>query len=340
MRRATASKAGANLIEGIPQTVAEQAVKWMIELREAREDTGLHQRWRAWREADPDHERAWRRIEQVNASLAPLHALESGVARAALATPGPARRRVIKTLTLALFGAGAVAAVQQSSPWRIYRADYRTAMGEQQDITLADGTRIALNTDSAFDVVYSPDERRLRLLTGEMLVTTAHAAHRPFTVETRDGQAQALGTRFLVRQFDDATLVAVYEGAVRVLPRLAPDAAQVLQAGQQARCSTRGILDQRESDATALAWTQGSIVADGMRLTDLVAELARYTDMALLCAPEVSDLRVSGSYPVENPRAVLDALASMLNLEVQPVRRFWGATGLRIGPRGPSGAAA
>lgn len=39
-------------------------------------------------------------------------------------------------------------------------ADYHTAVGERQVITLADGTRVTLNSASALSVVFNAHERR------------------------------------------------------------------------------------------------------------------------------------------------------------------------------------
>ncbi len=90
----------------------------------------------------------------------------------------------------------------QSQQWT---ADYRTAVGERREWTLADGSRITLNTNTAVDVLFDSQQRLIRLREGEILVQTAtdnSPLARPFLVSTAQGHMQALGTRFIVRQFE------------------------------------------------------------------------------------------------------------------------------------------
>lgn len=82
-------------------------------------------------------------------------------------------------------------------------ADYSAAIGQYRELTLADGTRVVLNTDSAIDVLFDASQRLIRLRRGEILVHTApdnRVPSRPLRVTTGEGQMQALGTRFTVRE--------------------------------------------------------------------------------------------------------------------------------------------
>ncbi|WZB74169.1 FecR domain-containing protein [Achromobacter insuavis] len=81
---------------------------------------------------------------------------------------------------------------------------------------LPDGSRVWLNTASAFNRDFQPGLRRLHLVAGEILIETGTDKDRPFVVDTAEGRLRALGTRFTVRQEADATLLAVYQGAVEI----------------------------------------------------------------------------------------------------------------------------
>jgi RNA polymerase sigma factor (sigma-70 family) len=262
--------------------------------------------------------------------------LKSAVVRATLTPPrSVARRRAVGTLVV-LFAGGAAWSLREEAGWRQWVADHRTGAGERRTVLLDDGTTLVLNTASAVNVVYTATQRRLRLIAGEVLITTARdAAARPFLVETAQGEAQALGTRYSVRLHDGATDVAVFEGTVRLTPRHAAGQAQVLQAGQQARFTADAIAAPRLADPQSTAWTEGFIVAKGMRLADFLAELGRHSPHALSCDPAVADLRVSGSYPLNDIDKVLDTLSAMLSLQVETVTRFWGwrTEGVRLVPR-------
>ncbi|MBE1188867.1 DUF4880 domain-containing protein, partial [Escherichia coli] len=44
----------------VPPQVAEQAVRWLVELQGGADDERLRQAWQRWRQAAPEHEQAWR----------------------------------------------------------------------------------------------------------------------------------------------------------------------------------------------------------------------------------------------------------------------------------------
>ncbi|MDP0978008.1 FecR family protein, partial [Klebsiella pneumoniae] len=72
-------------------------------------------------------------------------------------------------------------------PWQPWTADQHTAIGEQRHLTLPDGTRLLINTDSSLNIAFSEHVRRIELLQGEVMITTAKdpaPAHRPFIVQT------------------------------------------------------------------------------------------------------------------------------------------------------------
>lgn len=321
----------------IPPAVAQRAVEWLVALQAEQVPPALWDEWQHWRAAHPDHQRAWQRIEAVNGQvfdklrqLAPP--VKSAIAQATLTPPhSPARRQAITTLAVLLFAGSAAWVVRERTPWREWVADHRTGPGERHTFELDDGTTLVLNTASAVKVSFTATERRVRLVTGEALVTTARdVAGRPFLIETAQGEAQALGTRYRVRAGVESTDVAVFEGAVRITPRRATAPAQLLEAGQQARFSADAIAAPQALDRDSIAWIEGIIVAKGVRLADFLAELDRYSPRSLSCDPAIADLRVSGSYPLADIDKVLDTLAVMLSLRVESVTRFWGRQSVRL----------
>ena len=321
----------------IPPHVAERALEWLVELQADPVSPQVRQAWMRWRAEHPDHERAWQRIESVRGRLAPLSAPQTaGLARAALATPRPKpRRQAMKTLAVLAFAGGLTWTAREHTPWRQWMADHRTAVGERRTVVLADGTRLQLNTDTAVDVRFDATARRVRLLAGEILVTTAkdpQAAPRPFFVETAQGSAHALGTRYAVRQDDADTEVCVFEGAVEIRPHAAPDRPRVLRAGACARYSVQAIGVPFPAEAARIAWADGFIVARSMRLDAFIAELRRYSRAALSCDPAIAGVRVSGSFPLDDLGKVLQTLASTLNLRKETTTRLWGQDEIRLVP--------
>lgn len=315
----------------IPPEVRRQAVEWLVELQSDVVSEDTRQRWSHWREAHPDHERAWKRVDSLGGKL---QGLSSPLAHATLASPDAMRRRqVVKTLAVLLFAGGATWVVEERVEWRLWTADLRTGIGQRSDFTLPDGTRVQLNSGTAVDIRFTDSERKLQLMRGEIMVTTAPdpqaavGSARPFLVQTAYGRLRALGTRFLVHDLGTDRkgpgLVAVYEGAVEIRPDGKQAAPHTLQAGEQARFTQVGIVDVLATDDRADAWLQGLIVAQDMPLADFLDELGRHRQGRLACDPAIAGLKVTGTYPLADTDHVLSVLETTLPLEIHRITRFW-----------------
>jgi len=200
----------------------------------------------------------------------------------------------------------------------------RTATGEQKHLTLADGSRLVMNTDSAIDVSFTEAVRQVRLIRGEILITTASdrvPQPRSFVVTTAQGSIRPIGTRFSVRQMANETRAAVFEGAVAI--NTLGTEHTIANAGEYALFQANKIARKGTVDNTESLWEHGMLVARNMPLADLVAELARYRPGILRCDPAIADMRVSGAFPLRNTDASLDLLVKTLPLEINSVTRYW-----------------
>lgn len=301
----------------------DEAAEWLMVLRYDAATDKDRAALARWCQQSPAHAQAWARAEAVLGTFAQVPASIGKDAFHAMKRPG--RRRAIGLLGALLVAGPTGWLAWQRLPWREWSADVATATGERRSITLADGTRLVLNTASAVDIAFTPTERRIRLQAGEILVTT-HAdpspTYRPFIVQTPQGTARALGTRFSVRRLDDATTrVAVFEHAVEI--RALNDAARVLHAGEQADFGTDRIAAAADVDPGAAMWEQGMLVARNMRLADVIAEMSRYRSGVLRCHPSVAELRVSGAVSLADTDAGLALLARSLPLRIEQTTRYW-----------------
>jgi transmembrane sensor len=311
--------------------VRREAVAWYV--RMCAGDAGLadHIAWQQWHDARPEHRRAWQRLESIRAST---QRVPPGLARPTLEAAGRQRRQVLRSaLLLASAGAfsfGAYRLTSDTAPWGAWLADVRTGTGEQRSLALSDGSALSLNTRSAVSVAFDAGRRRLRLHAGEILVETAAHRHtggaqgdaRPFVVGTVHGDVTALGTRFMVRTDARRTRVTVLEAAVAVRTAQGEGAA-VVRAGQQAAFDHARIDAPRAADPAAGEWMHGSLVVDGWRLDEVVAELARYHAGRLACAPAVGGILVSGAFPVHDIDKALSAITRVFPVRVASVTRYW-----------------
>ncbi len=303
-------------------------MEWLIELQAADNDEATYEAFQQWRAAHPDHELAWQHIEAMNTRFSGLASpLGSAIARAVLTSHRSLKRRqIIKTLVVILFFGGTGWWAEEKIPWRAWVADERTDVGQQRDITLIDGSRIILNTDTAINVRFTENERRLQLVRGEILVTTSQdrtSVFRPFIVEVAQGELRPFGTRFAIHQQVTLNRLSVFKGAVEIRLRQNINRRHVVHAGEQVDFSNQGIHEMRPADETSTAWSNGMIIASSMRLADFLAELDRYRSGKFNCDPAVADLRVSGTYPLTHPEDILDALRVTLPVEIHYFTRYW-----------------
>lgn len=293
-----------------------QAVDWHVRLHDSHVSDSTRSQWQDWLLADPQHAQAWARLQQLQQRLALAPA---NVGAATLEQARQQRRAAVKMLAL-LLGAGAVGwQGYQHSPWQ---ADYATRVGQRRHVTLADGSRLVLDTDTQVDVRFDARQRLIVLRQGEILVETAKDA-RPFSVQCAEGRVLALGTRFTVRQGQGSSRVTVEAHAVEVRPRLAQAQAVRAEAGQALSFTAERIGPLQAAPAQASAWTEGMLVVVDWRLDEVLAELARYRHGYLGCAPEVAALRLSGSFLLDDSEAVLTNLEDSLPLRVPRLTRYW-----------------
>ncbi|KES21198.1 MULTISPECIES: FecR domain-containing protein [Pseudomonas] len=306
-----------------------EAADWLVRLGErpasAADLRAIEQSIEQWRGRSAQHAEAWRRAESL---LGGLQQLPPGMGRQSLQRLGErglSRRQMLNRLSLLLAVAPAAWLGARQLPWAEWSADQRTATGERKRVQLPDGSLLTLNTGSAVDIRFSPRERRLRLLDGEILVAT-HAdpapEPRPFLVESRQGLLRTAGARFAVRDLGEACRVAVLEGSVAVEP-FATAVRRQVEAGQQLLFSAGTLQAVQPADANASSWENGMLLAQDMRLDALLAELGRYRNGVLRCAPQLAGLRVSGAIPLGNDDAGLRLLADMLPLKVSSLTRYW-----------------
>lgn len=306
----------------------EAAADWHVRLRfdgtgqRAEAEAALAQ----WLAANEQHRLAWALVQRMDQQLG---LLPQGTSQSALTSARQRRlqrRTVLKSLVLLAGAAGLGRSVHETTPWRGWVANHRTAPGEHRQIALADGGRVDLNTASALDVRYDANLRLLRLHDGEILVQTAvdalSTSPRPFLVETPHGRIRALGTRFGVRIDGDTSRVAVYEHAVAVSTR-AHGGSLHLDAGEAAAFTATSIAPKQAADNDQQAWTRGMLVAVDQRLDDFLRELSRYRRGRIDCDPAIAALRITGAYRLDDIDHVLQSLALSHPVRIRHFTRLW-----------------
>ena len=302
--------------------VLDAAIAWQLSLdgQPAATEQEAFARWHA---ANEEHARAWRQLGMLDQRFSAA----AGPARKALMQSRESLRRRIRStgrgvLGVLLVGGFAVFSLKQSLPFDYWLADESTATGERRLLQLSDGTRIELNTHSAIDVRFDAHRRVIALREGEIMIRTGHPDPRPFVVETADGRLRALGTEFLVRQEAEGTRLGVLQSAVAARPEKIGEE-RVVRQGQQAFMHAAGLDEPTSLPPGSDAWTHGMLVVENMRLADLAVELGRYRPGVLRVTAEVADLRVTGSFPLDDTDLALKALLPTLPVQIEQHTRWW-----------------
>lgn len=322
-----------------PDDVVEQAVFWYVRLASGAFTADERAAFADWHSRHIDHERAWERLcsmgERLHGSAARVAPTITHATMAKL-TAFSKRRQALKALAWTGTGGVALYLTRHQVPWRgqlsAVLADLSTAAGESRLVVLPDGSRLRMNTATAVDLRYGASERRVVLRAGEIMIATARdAAGRPFVVGTEEGDLAPIGTRFTVRRDDTArhrgfTCVMVSEGAVRILLAQGLHAPVLVAAGQQTRYARDHVELVQPLREHSQAWLDGTFVAEGMRVDDLVAELNRYRHGWLRVEPAVADLRITGVWPISDAQSterILDSLERRLPVRIKRRTPYW-----------------
>jgi transmembrane sensor len=270
--------------------IDEEASAWVVRQAAGPLSPEEQDALNAWLAADTRHKGALLRAEAVWEELDRFAALSRG---ARPLTPPPARAhrfrlatwpvRIAAALLLFAIGVGGWYAIQQ-----VREPTYVTRVGEAREVKLADGSTLALNTNSKAIVRFSETAREVHLTRGEALFEVAKDPSRPFIVHVGNLAVRAVGTAFTVRRNGEQVDVTVTEGVVEVIRKDEPDtqaAVQRLRAHQRAVVEPAKVHVERiEPDEAerSLAWRNGMVAFDGELLAEAVQEMNRHSRRRLV----------------------------------------------------------
>lgn len=301
----------------------QEAVGWLLKLENAPAQSPMYHAFELWLRRCPSHQSAWQRVNDLlGEPLAYLHQAElrnpgqlAMASRSLRALPSASRRKVVGGgLAMLLLGLGSAGIAHRRMPLGDMLADLHTNTGERRTFTLADGSRLRLNARSAVDLRFNASHRLVLLRDGELQVEVAAEPGRPFIVATRQGQVQALGTRFSVRQDDRQSLVAVQQHSV--LLSTGSTAPLRVEEGQAFRFDGLRSEAVAPSLRTRASWTDGRVDVRDEPLGDLIDALRPYRTGLLRISSQAAQIRVYGSFPLDDSERTLLSLSETLPIRV------------------------
>jgi len=333
-----------------------EAVAWRTHLTES--DAETSEAFEIWLATDERNSAAWSQVQKPweffgEHATAP-ELIE--IRRAALADArNTSRNRWMRPTLMALRSRFVIAAsllIVVAGGFLIWQSGqpdvYRTASGERRVVTLADGSQIALDSQSEVRVLYSKNARNLTLSKGQARFDVAHDVERPFSVVAGGQKVVATGTSFNVDLLGSNLLVTLIEGHVVVLPPSSPVVSGEekkakddglrggagawnerqggsrrgieLVAGQQLVMSpsTPPSIEQVNVER-ATAWQNGLLVFENEPLSSVVARVNRYVQRPIdLADAKTSAFRISGVFRAGDVDGFVSTITHYLPVRADP----------------------
>ena len=197
---------------------------------------------------------------------------------------------------------------------------YATLRGENKKIDLADGTVVALNTDTEIEVLIDARRRAVRLVRGEALFDVARDPQRRFIVTSDTAQTSVLGTRFNFYEKPGETVVSVLSGVVEVGTAHLDAPPVTLIAGQEVAIKpndARPEVRDFKPDAV-ISWRRGLAYHENEPLWKVIADLNRYFATELVIGDSVlNDIPVTGGFDITDQSVAVESLSIALSLRAE-----------------------
>ena len=295
----------------LSDSAMDQALDWLIELDTA--DARQQARFQEWLQADSRHRDAFAKVQAV------WHSQPVAQAASALKPHKPnalkrLRHHWLPFATAALLVLGVFTF---SNLGLRMQADHLTVVGERQRLQLADGSKVLLNTNSAFSSDITAEKKVARLLQGEAFFEVSASQGQPLEVLAGSVSMRARSGDFAVRYQDGVAQIQVKNGALAV--RSPQDSAEVkLDSGDSIRVGPEGFSHREKLDqATDLAWVDGRLVFDNCPMSEVLAELRRYYPGWIVNTnSRLEGVAVTGNYRLDNPLDVIRSLAQITSAQM------------------------
>lgn len=292
----------------------DQALDWLIVLGSADEEQT--RQFHAWLAADPLNAEAFAKAQAVWDGPQVAQCAQSLAAKPAKVTVLKRLRphwKPLATAAVLILGLFSFS----NLPMRL-QADHLTVVGERQRLQLEDGSKVLLNTNSAFSSSINERQRVARLYQGEAFFEVAANRGQPLQIDAGPVQASVRDTDFAVRYLDGVAQVNVQRGDVD-LRATHNDARVRLSAGESIRIGPNGFDRPAKLDAaTDLAWVQGRLIFENCPLDKVLAELRRYYPGWIINTNEqLADVNVTGNYRLDQPLDVVRSLAHITSARLQ-----------------------
>jgi transmembrane sensor len=300
--------------------VRERAALWLMDRRDCEDWSADDQAaLDTWLEQSVAHRVAYLRVEAAWRRTDRLAALRRPTADEAEKKRSIWMRTVGGVAAIAVCAFVAVAANYSMRP---AEQIYATSVGGHKSVSLGDGSKVELNTDTVLRAAVNTRYRTVWLDRGEAYFQIARDRTHPFAVMVGDRRVMVLGTKFIVRRDGDHLEVAVVEGRVRLEPADGGAGSPILLTpGDDVVAPANALFMTRKTThqlADELGWRHGVLVFDHTTLGDAAAEFNRYNREKLIVADRsVARMTIDGTFQANNIGDFAHLMQTVFGLHVE-----------------------
>ena len=283
----------------------DQALDWLITLECASDEQ--KRAFDAWLNADPAHAQAFAKANAVwngQPVLAAAQTLQTRRQPSLLRRISRHWKHVAAAAVLVITVGG-----YSNVPLRL-QADHLTVVGERQRLQLEDGSKVLLNTNSAFSSHMTAAQSSARLYQGEAFFEIPANLELPLVVEAGPVRVSVRDTAFAVSYLNGEAHVRVQRGDVDL--RVNSVGTQMrLSAGNSISIGPNGFGQPAKlNPQTDLAWVQGRLVFENCPMGKVLDEVRRYYPGWIVNTnDQLANVSVTGNYRLDQPLDIVRSLA-------------------------------
>jgi len=306
-------------LPGPAADIRNRAASWLVRRRD-------HEDWTAEDQVELD---AW--LAEFPANKIAFLRVDAAWKRAdrlgALRTPLPKHKWLAPVLKFVSTGAAAALVLggvyltmprEAPPPGELYV----TGVGGRETLTLRDGSKIELNTNTALRVGGKGTQRTVWLEKGEAFFQIVHNEAHPFVVFAGTHRITDLGTKFLVRRENQMLRVSLLEGKAQFDSKNSRGSQQAtLNPGDVlvATAKSLSVTERPSQELTdELSWRSGLLVFRHASLVQAAAEYNRYNIKKIVITdPKIAELNINGALPANDPHALTRSAQRLFNLRIE-----------------------
>lgn len=154
--------------------------------------------------------------------------------------------------------------------------------GKRSTITLADGTKVWLNSGSLleFPSQFANNKREIKLKSGEIYLEVSPDKNKPFNVITSDLNVRVYGTKFNISNYNDAPhTVVLIEGSVSIQTNESKEV--ILNPNELVKLSENGSFEKTKVDGNEyISWKDGYLTLNKTPMSEILNQISRFYNLS------------------------------------------------------------